>query len=266
MRFSAATLLALPLLAAATQEASPLDQAKAQAEYWLGKIASYIPNPNKPHSPQEPAAKAGGKTLNILTLNDWEQTIRSSVKPASTKPEEWWVLVTGGNKTCFGQCGQIEKAFNETALLWSLNPTAPHLGYLNCEAQPVLCNAWSTGAPTLQIFEVLPLPAKVNVRSKGLNTTTTTVKTFTDLHASKAWKEQIPYEGLFHPFDGFFAKNGLAVPIGYFFWVFAIIPSWMFMIGVSFLSRSIMSNRAMGTQPTRPAAGAAPAGGAPVAR
>jgi len=99
-----------------------------------------------------------------------------------------------------------------------------------------------------------------------LNTTTTTVKTFTDIHASKAWKEQIPYEGLFHPFDGFFAKNGLAVPLGYFFWVFGIIPSWMFMIGVSFLSRSIMSNRATGTQPTRPAAGAAPAGGAPAAR
>jgi len=266
MRFSTATLLALPLLAAATQEASPLDQAKAQAQYWFDKISSYIPNPSKAHSPPAAAAKAGGRTLNILTLGTWEHTIRSSVKPASTKPEEWWILVTGGNKTCFGQCGQIEKAFNETALLWSLNPTAPHLGYLNCEDQPVLCNAWSTGAPSLQIFEVLPPPAPVDVRSRGLNITTTTVKTFTDLHASKEWKEQKPYEGIFHPFDGFFAKNGLAVPIGYFFWVFAIIPSWLFMIGVSFLSRSIMSSRAAGTQPTRPAAGAAPAGRAPPAR
>jgi hypothetical protein len=240
MRFSTATLLALPLLAAATQEASPLDQAKAQAQYWFDKISSYIPNPNKANSPQAAAAKAGGRTLNILTLNNWEHTIRSSVKPASTKPEEWWVLVTGGNKTCFGQCGQIEKAFNETALLWSINPTAPHLGYINCDNQPVLCNAWSIGAPSLQIFEVLPPPAPVVLRRRSLNITTTTVKTFTDLHASQAWKETKPYDGLFHPFDGWFAKNGLAVPLGYFFWAFAIIPSWAFMIGVSLLSRSIM--------------------------
>jgi hypothetical protein len=95
MRFSTATLLALPLLAAAAQEASPLDQAKAQAQYWFDKISSYIPNPSKAHTPQAAAAKAGGRTLNILTLGNWENTIRSSVKPASTKPEEWWILVTG---------------------------------------------------------------------------------------------------------------------------------------------------------------------------
>lgn len=240
MRFSTATLLALPLLAAAAQEASPLDQAKAQALYWFDKISSYIPNPNKAHTPPAAAAKAGGRTLNILTLSDWENTIRSSVKPGATKPEEWWVLVTGGNKTCFGQCGQIEKAFNETALLWSLNPAAPHLGYLNCEDQPVLCNAWSTGAPSLQIFEVPPPPAPVIARSRGLNMTSTTVKTFTDYHSSKKWQNLVPYEGAFHPFDGWLAKAGLAVPLGYVFWAFAVIPSWLFMIGISFASRSIM--------------------------
>ena len=239
MRFSA-TLLALPLLAAAAQEASPLDQAKAQAEYYLNKFMSYIPNPNRAHSPQAAAAKAGGRTLNILTLADWEQTIRGVVKPTSTKPEEWWVLVTGGNRTCFGQCEKIEKAFNETALLWALNPAAPHLGFLNCEDQPVLCNAWSAGAPSLAVFEVLPKPAPVNYWTKSLNTTTTTPQTFVDLHAAKQYKLHEPYQGLFHPFDGFFAQYGLAVPLGYVFWAFGIIPSWMFMIGISFLSRSFM--------------------------
>jgi len=230
MRFSTLSLLALPLLAAATQEASPLDQAKAQAQYWFDKISSYIPNPNRAHTPEAhlAAAKAGGKTLKILTLNDWEETIRGSVKPASTKPEEWWVLVTGGNKTCFGQCQLVETAFNETAALWAMTPSAPHLGYLNCEDQPVLCNAWSTGPPTLYIFDVLPAPAPVRTWTQYLNSTTTDVKYFTDLHSSKEYLNKAPLDSYFHPFDGIVKQYGLAVPLGYFFWVFSVVPSWLF--------------------------------------
>lgn len=73
-----------------------------------------------------------------------------------------------------------------------------------------------------------------------LNTSSTTVQTFVDLHATKSYKEKKPYEGWFHPFDGELAKYGAAVPVGYVLWFFAVIPSWMFMIGVSFLSRTIM--------------------------
>ncbi|KAL2071478.1 hypothetical protein VTL71DRAFT_12713 [Oculimacula yallundae] len=250
MRFSTISLV-LPVLAAAQE--SPLDQAFAQAQFYFNKVSAWIPNPNKAHTPEAPAAKAGGKTLNILTLNDWEQTIRSSVKPAATKPEEWWILVTGGNTTCFGQCGKLEKAFNETALLWSVNPAAPHLAYLNCDSQPVLCNSWSAGPPALWILDVLPKPAPVAVRTRRMNTTNTEVKTFTDLLASQSYRELEVYEGVFHPFDGFFAQYGLATPLGYFFWVFAVIPSWLFMIGISFASRTIMSNRAA-PQGRRPAA------------
>ena len=242
MRFSTATLLALPLLAAATQQESPLEQAKAQAQYWFDKISSYIPNPSKPHTVDinAAAAKAGGKALNVFTLNDWESTIRSSVKPVSSTPEEWWVLVTGGNKTCFGLCGNVEKAFNESAILFAVNPTAPHLAYLNCDNQPVLCNSWGAGPPHLWIMEVAAKPAPVDIRLVSLNTTTTNVKTFTDLHATQSWKEKTPYEGYFHPFDGQLAKLGLAVPLGYVFWVFSVVPSWLFMIGISFISRNIM--------------------------
>jgi len=257
MRFSSATLLALPVLAVTAQE-SPLEQVKVQAQYWLDKVSSYIPNPSK-SAPPEVAAQVGGKTLNILSLGSWENTIRSSVKPQSTKPEEWWVLLTGGNSTCFGQCGKIEKAFNETALLWSVNPTAPHMAYLNCDNQPVLCNSWSAGPPGLWFFEVSPKPAPVIVRSRRLNTTTTEVKTFTDLHSTKAWKDLAIHDGYFHPFDGVFAQNGLAVPLGYVFWVFAIVPSWLFMIGISFVSRNIMSKRMAPPGPPRPAAAPAAA-------
>lgn len=256
MRVSTLSILALPLLVAAQQD--PLEQVKAQAEYWFGKISSYIPNPSKAHTAADAAtAKASGKTLNILTLNSWEHTIRSSVKPQSTTPEEWWVLVTGGNKTCFGLCGQVERSFNETAALWSANPTAPHLAYLNCENQPVLCNAWGAGPPSLWIMEVAALGNPVDVRVKGLNSTSTDVKTFTNLHATSDWKSLKLHDGYFHPFDGPLAQYGLAVPLGYLFWFFNIVPSWLFMILISFASRSFTSKRAVGTQPARPAAAAA---------
>jgi len=261
MRFSSVSILALPLLAAAAHQQSPLDQAKEQAQYWFNKIQSYIPNPNQAHTPEAAAAKAGGKTLNILTLNDWEHTIRSSVKPTSTKPEEWWILLTGGNKTCFGQCAPLEKAYNETALLWSVNPTAPHLGYLDCDAQPVLCNSWGAGPPSMWIMEVPPQPAPVKVWTKYMNTTTTTVKTFTDMHNTKEWTTRPPYEGWFHPFDGQLAKAHLAVPLGYVFWFFAIVPSWAFMIGISFMSRSFMG-RGMNKPRNGPAGAAPPAAAA----
>ncbi|RDW82225.1 hypothetical protein BP6252_03337 [Coleophoma cylindrospora] len=256
MRFSTSTLLALPLLAAAAQQKSPLDEAMGQLQTIFEKVAAFlpnIPNPNKQHpvdAANAATASAGGKTLHVLTLDSWKETVRSPVKAESTTPEEWFILVTGGNKTCFGHCGTVETAFNKSALLLAANPTAPHLGYLNCEDQPVLCNSWGAGPPALWVMEIKPEPAPVDIRIVGLNTTSTTAKTFTDLHALKTWKESPLYEGYFHPFDGPLAEYNLNVPLGYIFWVFAIVPSWMFMIAISFLSRSIMGNR-MAPQPNR---------------
>lgn len=89
-------------------------------------------------------------------------------------------------------------------------------------------------------MEVSTPGAPVDIRVKSLNATTTEVKTFTDLHASKEWKAAPLYEGYFHPFDGPLAKYGVSVPLGYVLWAFAVVPSWMFMIGISFISRSIM--------------------------
>ncbi|KAG9248185.1 hypothetical protein BJ878DRAFT_489383 [Calycina marina] len=243
MRFSTIGLAALPLIVAATQQESPIDQFKNQAQYYANKFQSYIPNPSKSFtvdSAHAAAAKAGGKTLSILRLGDWRDIITSSVKPTRTTPEEWWVLVSGGNKTCFGHCGNVETAFNETAALFAANPTAPHLAYLNCENEPVLCNSWGVGPPTLWIMHVAAPPAPVDIHGVYLNATTTTVKTFTDLHSTESWKETPLYEGIFHPFNGPLAQYGLNVPLGYVLWVFAVVPSWLFMIGISFISRNIM--------------------------
>jgi len=243
MRFSSTAILALPLLAAAAQQQNPLEQVLEQARPYFDKVKSYIPHLNTYHHAEAAAAKAGGKNLNILSIDNWAQTLLSSATPSSKQPVEWWVLLTGGNKTCFGQCDKINSAYNETALLFAADPTAPHLAYVNCDYQPILCNSWAAGPPSLWVFEVSAPPALIPVHIVGLNTTTTTVKTLTDLKNSKSWKEKPAYEGYFHPFDGPLAKFGLALPLAYALWVFAVIPSWAFMIGVSFLSRSMMGRR-----------------------
>lgn len=47
-------------------------------------------------------------------------------------------------------------------------------------------------------------------------------------------------EGMFHPFNGVLAQNGLSIPAGYILWGFSLIPSWAFMILVSLFSRRMM--------------------------
>jgi hypothetical protein len=164
----------------------------------------------------------------------------------------------------------IEKAFNETAKLWAANPDTPNLGYVNCENQPVLCNAWGAGAPCIWFVDVPPpsvVGGKIAIRSKSLNTTTTTAQTFINDWESKDHLKLEPYDGYFHPFHGKLAEYGLAVPAGYLFWVLAIVPSWLFMIGISFVSRTIMSRRAAAPNAGQrraappPAAAARPAAG-----
>lgn len=102
MRFSLA-VAALPAFVAAQE--GPFDQYKAQFQNFLGNYASYIPSIPNPgaHDPvAAAAAKAGSMKLNVLTLDNWKDTLYEPVIAGSTVPTEWWVLVSGGNKTCFG--------------------------------------------------------------------------------------------------------------------------------------------------------------------
>jgi len=255
MRFSAtAAILALPLLASASIETQdPLTQAKDTALHYYNLLASYIPHYNTFQAAEAAAAKAGGRNIDILSLSNWRSTLRSSVTPASKGPEEWWVLITGGNKTCWGRCEGADRAFNETALLLKADPTAPHLAYINCDHQPILCNSWAAGPPSLYIFEVTPEPQPVDVHIQALNASSVTAEDFAKIHATKSWKATPLYEGVFHPFDGQIAKLGLGVPLGWVLWAFGLLPNWLFMILISFASRSFMGRRGL-DGPARPAA------------
>lgn len=74
----------------------------------------------------------------------------------------------------------------------------------------------------------------------NVNATTVTPEVIYKVHADKVWAEGPAYDGAFHPFDGWLAQNKLSVPFGYLIFAFSIVPSWLFMIGISFLSRTMM--------------------------
>ncbi len=112
MRFSTTALLALPLLASAAE--SPFEQYKAKFQNFLGSLGASPPAAGKADAPAAaavPSAATGKaakakavepKPVATLSLNTWKDTFYAPVQPAATTPEEWLVLVTGGNKTCFG--------------------------------------------------------------------------------------------------------------------------------------------------------------------
>ena len=98
MRFFSAIVAALPAFAAAQD----FQQYQAQFQDFLGQMAGYIPNPGRHNPVAALEAKVGAMKLHILTLDNWQETLYEPVTAGTTKPEEWWVLTTGGNKTCFG--------------------------------------------------------------------------------------------------------------------------------------------------------------------
>lgn len=176
------------------------------------------------------------------------------------------VFVTGGNKTCYGMCNTAETAFNKSVALLAAAPNPPSLALLNCETEQVLCHAWAVSPPRLLHMQ-LPQPLAdqstpaSTVRSIPLNRTTVSAPQIAAYHLQDKYLEVAPYEGYFHPFDGPLAQYGLAIPAGYLIWGFSLVPSWAFMIGVSFLSRTFMGRR-MAAQADRAAAAAPPAAAA----
>ncbi|OLN86665.1 hypothetical protein CCHL11_03773 [Colletotrichum chlorophyti] len=266
MRVSATTVLALPLLATAAE--SQFEQYKAQFQNFLSSFGASAPTVSQESAAvPEPAAPAATTTKEISTLTseNWKDVLYAPVKPDAAKPEEWWVLITGGNKTCFGHCDKIETAFNESAAKFAKLPESPHLGYLNCDDQPVLCNGWSAGTASIWSINMLPAGSQIDIYRKRLNITTTTSDDIVDLWKKQSKAEWTLTENIFHPFNSWVAQNNLTIPVGYFFWAFNLIPNWLFMILVSFGSRTLMNRRMSGTLNNREAAasGAAPRAAAP---
>jgi len=245
MRASAA-LLALPALATAQQMQIPfLDEIKGFFNKASSSISSAVPSAPSINPVAASAAKFAELNVQRLTLSNWDSVLKPGAATASPGIEEWMVMITGGNKTCYGRCQRAEEAWNESVALVSASPTAPSLAMLNCETDGVLCSAWALSPPTVMHVQ-LPQPLAdqstpaTTVRAINLNASTITAPEIAAIHLQETYKNTAPYEGLWHPFDGPLAKNGLSIPVGWAIWGFGQIPSWMFMIGVSFISRNVM--------------------------
>ncbi|KAJ2895539.1 uncharacterized protein MKZ38_006389 [Zalerion maritima] len=257
MRFS--QVLAFSGLAAAIE--APQGEGNPYVAKFNGFVAdtfgAYIPSPNKHDAEAAKETKESDMKMTVFTLNNWKDTLYEPVQPDATEPEEWWVLISGRNKSCYGYCLQVEAAWNESATVLAQRENPPNMGYINCDDQPVLCNMWSAGTGVMWVFDMLPPPADIDIHLKRLNFTTTTSEDILDLVNNGKHKMKL-HEGAFHPFHGWVQEYGLALPLGYLFWILNVVPSWAFMLIMSFVSRSFM-NRNMTARPNPPQA---PAGAA----
>lgn len=244
-------LLALPALATAQQQIPLLDQVKGWFAKASSSISSALPSVSVPSAADipNPVASSAAKIANLkvekLTLANYKDVLKPGAATASPGVEEWMIFVTGGNKTCFGRCGRAETAWSESVALISASSNPPNLALLDCEKEAVLCNALAVSPPSL-MHDLIPQPLPdqstpaTTVRYIRFNSTTVTAQEIAAIHTQGKYKETEPYEGFWHPFDGPLAKYGLTVPVGYAIWGFSAIPSWAFMIIVSFASRSMM--------------------------
>lgn len=129
--------------------------------------------------------------------------------------------------------------------LFAVDPTSPNLAYLNCENERILCSIWAAGTPAVWHFQVPQVSTEeprppYPLHIVTLNATTVTPETIYKIHSDQTYQNDPRYEGALHPFDGWVAQYGINVPLGYFMYGLGVVPSWVFMIGISYISRTYM--------------------------
>lgn len=107
MRF-VSILAILPALALA-QEQIPLAD---RVQGWFDKAKSYLPTATPVIPVIEKLADAPKQALQELTVTPFNTSNWQSLLTPASQPEDWFVFITGGNKSCFGRCDTAEKAFN----------------------------------------------------------------------------------------------------------------------------------------------------------
>lgn len=142
-----------------------------------------------------------------------------------------------------------------TALPQPAGSPSLHLGMIDCEKEQVLCSSLSVGAPSIMhfLFPILPYenaspqPAS-EYRYMDFNRSTVTSSNLVAMAINAPNSEiyQIPvYEGSLHPVDGWMARFGVQQYFGYLIWGMGTTPSWLIMIVLSFVSRQMMTKKAL---------------------
>lgn len=121
----------------------------------------------------------------------------------------------------------------------------PRLGRVDCDKESLFCTTWSTGIPEIWHFSIsVPTggqsraPSPLHIVPIYPNNVTT--QDILKIHTDKAYLNRPEYTGAYHPIDGSLQRFGLLEPLGYVMWGFGSMPSWLFMIGISFVSRQLM--------------------------
>lgn len=102
MRFTSFITL-LPALALAQEQVPLADRVQG----WFNKAKNLVPTAVPADPIQKMAEKVTEKRVTALTMQNWQ-----SILTPTEEAQDWYVFVTGGNKTCFGRCETAEKAFN----------------------------------------------------------------------------------------------------------------------------------------------------------
>ncbi|KAF2154083.1 hypothetical protein K461DRAFT_277152 [Myriangium duriaei CBS 260.36] len=268
---TAAAFLALGALASAQQQVPLADQVKgwfakaSSAVNSFGSAASATAAASIPNPVNAGAAAVAASQVHPLTLENYKATLAPGAATASPGIEDWMIYVTGGNKSCYGLCENADREWNKSVPLLSATKGSPRLASIDCEAERVLCHAWSASPPSILYLRV-PQPqadqsqAPTEIRYINLNRTAIAASEIAELYTKDGYKKTEVYEGFWHPFDGTLAKANLNIPFGYAIYYFSLVPSWAFMIGISMLSRTVMSRRmAPPPQQRRPQQGGAQA-------
>lgn len=133
-----------------------------------------------------------------------------------------------------------------TALPQSASDPVLHIAKIDCDLDEVLCTAWVANMPSVYHF-LIPRQsdpqAKTPLHIVDLNHTAVTATEIVNIKSQKSYLNKEEYTGALHPIDGWLRKFNILTPMGYVLWGFGTIPSWMMMIGISFLSRQFMSKR-----------------------
>ena len=105
MRFT--SLVALLPAVVLAQEQVPLAD---RVQGWFNKAKAMIPTavPAEPivKLAEKVSEKVSEKSVTPITLDNWQPILEPS-----SDAKDWYIYVTGGNKTCFGRCGRADKAF-----------------------------------------------------------------------------------------------------------------------------------------------------------
>ena len=102
MRFTSLITL-LPALALAQEQVPLADRVQG----WFNKAKNLVPTAVPTDPIQKMVEKVTEKRVTTLTMQNWQ-----SILTPTEDAQDWYVFVTGGNKTCFGRCERAEKAFN----------------------------------------------------------------------------------------------------------------------------------------------------------